>query len=149
LTGDSPGDALGRLRELLNPRPRTPLEERCELCGVPIPPEHRHLVNLETRSLLCVCRPCGLLFVSGGAAGGKYRTVPERHLFARDLVKVLLHAHNERKFTKLCLVASPEFLGVLRRVLTPQLEALVSREINKDYTQLGAAELRERIRTLH
>jgi len=38
---------------------------------------------------------------------------------------------------------------VLRRVLTPQLEAVVSREINKDYTQLGAAELRERIRTLH
>ena len=70
-------------------------------------------------------------------------------VFARDLVKVLLHAHNERKFTKLCLVASPEFLGVLRRVLTPQLEALVSREINKDYTQLGPAELRERIRTLH
>ena len=70
-------------------------------------------------------------------------------VFARDLVKVLLQAHNERKFTKLCLVASPEFLGVLRRLLTPQLEAVVSREINKDYTQLGPAELRERIRAPH
>ncbi|HEX4959554.1 MAG TPA: DUF5947 family protein [Thermoanaerobaculia bacterium] len=77
--------ALGRLRELLNPRPRTAAEERCELCGVPIPPEHRHLVNLETRSLLCACRPCGLLFTQAGAAGGKFRTIPERYLFARGL----------------------------------------------------------------
>ncbi|MFY9826032.1 MAG: DUF5947 family protein [Thermoanaerobaculia bacterium] len=84
MTGDSP--AIGRLRELLKPRPRVASEERCELCGVPIPPEHRHLVNLETRSLVCACRPCGLLFTHAGAAGGKYRTIPERYLFARDLV---------------------------------------------------------------
>jgi Fe-S cluster biogenesis protein NfuA len=61
-------------------------DKRCELCGTPIPPEHRHLVDLETRSLLCACRPCGLLFTREGAAGGKYRTVPERYLPARDLV---------------------------------------------------------------
>ncbi len=84
MTGDSP--SISRLRELLKPSPRRAREERCELCGALIPPEHRHLVNLETRGLLCACRPCGLLFVSGGAAGGKYRTVPERYLFARDLV---------------------------------------------------------------
>jgi hypothetical protein len=54
------------------------------LCGVPIPPEHRHLVNLETRGLLCACRPCGLLFTQAGA--GKYRAVPERYVLARDLV---------------------------------------------------------------
>ena len=85
---DSSGtsEAIGRLRELLKPRPRAAAEERCELCGVPIPPEHRHLVNLETRSLVCACRPCGLLFTQRGAAAGKYRTVPERYLFARDLL---------------------------------------------------------------
>jgi len=86
LIGDSPADALGRLRELLKPRPRPVVEERCELCGGPIPAEHRHLVNLESRGLLCVCRPCGLLFTQTGAAGGKYKTVPERCLFLRDLV---------------------------------------------------------------
>ena len=86
MTAEPPADPLGRLRELLKPRPLPAPEERCELCGVPIPPEHRHLVSLETRGLLCVCRACGLLFTNGGAAGGRYRTVPERYLFARDLV---------------------------------------------------------------
>ncbi|HEV7786924.1 MAG TPA: DUF5947 family protein [Thermoanaerobaculia bacterium] len=53
---------------------------------MPIPPEHRHLVNLETRRLVCACRPCGLLFTHSGAARGKYRAIPERYLFVRDLV---------------------------------------------------------------
>jgi hypothetical protein len=88
LAGASSSDeVIGKLKGLLNSRPRTrPIEGRCELCGVLIPPEHRHLVNLETRSLVCACRPCGLLFTHSGAAGGKYRTIPERYLFARDLV---------------------------------------------------------------
>lgn len=82
---------IGKLKGLLQsrPRPLRPLptaEERCELCGALIPPDHRHLVNLETRSLLCACRPCGLLFTRNGAAGGKYRAVPERYLLARGLV---------------------------------------------------------------
>lgn len=77
---------LGKLKGLLRaePRPEAPAEERCELCGALIPPEHRHLVNLETRSLLCACRPCGLLFIHKGAAGGKYCVVPERCLWIRD-----------------------------------------------------------------
>jgi hypothetical protein len=89
-SGD-PGALLGRLKGLLQspprPRPQPPPrpapEERCELCGTPIPPEHRHLVNLETRSLLCACRPCGLLFTQAGA--GRFRTVPERCLFLREM----------------------------------------------------------------
>jgi len=27
-------------------------EERCELCGAPVPPDHRHLLELERRALL-------------------------------------------------------------------------------------------------
>jgi len=92
--GNDPADPAGiirKLKDLLEARPRLKAnlaaaeEERCELCGAPIPPEHRHLVNLETRSLLCACRPCGLLFTRSGAAGGKFRTVPERYLLARGL----------------------------------------------------------------
>jgi hypothetical protein len=55
-------------------------DERCELCGDPIPAEHRHLVDLETRSLMCACRACKLLFDKGAAGGGHYRLVPERRL---------------------------------------------------------------------
>jgi len=76
---------LNRLRGLLEGRPQVPAGERCELCGVGIPGDHRHLVSLESRSLLCVCRPCFLLFTARGAAGGKYRAVPERCLFAPGL----------------------------------------------------------------
>jgi hypothetical protein len=76
---------IERLRGLLAARPQARPGERCELCGAAIPEEHRHLVSLESRSLLCVCRPCGLLFTSRGAAGGKYRAVPERCLFAPGL----------------------------------------------------------------
>ena len=36
--------------------------ERCELCGVPIAAEHRHVLELSTRDVKCACRPCGLLF---------------------------------------------------------------------------------------
>ena len=36
--------------------------ERCDLCGAPIAPEHRHVLELATRDVKCACRPCGLLF---------------------------------------------------------------------------------------
>ena len=54
------------------------LEEHCELCGNPIPHQHRHLLALETRELLCACRACSVLFDHRGAGGGRYRLVPER-----------------------------------------------------------------------
>jgi hypothetical protein len=54
-------------------------EARCELCDVPIDDDHRHLVDLTKRSLMCVCRPCGLLFASDGAGGRRFRAVPERY----------------------------------------------------------------------
>jgi protein required for attachment to host cells len=42
----------------------------------------------------------------------------------------------------LCLVVSPQFLGMLRKLLPQQLTALVKLELNKDYTMSGAEELR-------
>ena len=54
--------------------------ERCELCGDPIPPEHRHLLDLRNRELMCACQACKILFDSGAAGGGHYRLVPERRL---------------------------------------------------------------------
>ncbi|WP_455361449.1 DUF5947 family protein [Streptomyces sp. SYSU K21746] len=61
--------------------PRTPRQERCELCGVPVAEGgHRHLVDTEKRSLACACTPCSLLFERPGAAHGRFRTVPERYL---------------------------------------------------------------------
>jgi hypothetical protein len=36
--------------------------EQCELCGSPIPAEHRHVLELATRDVKCACTPCSLLF---------------------------------------------------------------------------------------
>jgi hypothetical protein len=70
------------LRRLLHGRPAPPpAGERCEMCGETLTADHSHVVNLEKRSLVCACRPCALLFSVPGAAGGRYRTVPDRCLY--------------------------------------------------------------------
>jgi Family of unknown function (DUF5947) len=77
--------AASRLRRLAAPRPAEPVEhveqvERCDLCAEPIAAEHRHVVDVHARSLLCACRGCALLLDRRGAGGGHYRLVPERRL---------------------------------------------------------------------
>jgi protein required for attachment to host cells len=74
---------------------------------------------------------------------------PQQHeaeKFARDVADYLERAHNEGRFAEVCLVASPEFLGLLRRQVGPRLGDFVTAEINKDYTADNADRLRERIR---
>ena len=52
--------------------------EHCEMCNEVLTTRHGHLVDTEKRSLACACRACYLLFTHEGAAGGRYRAVPER-----------------------------------------------------------------------
>jgi hypothetical protein len=59
-------------------------DERCELCNAPIPHEHRHMLELSSRELLCACRPCSVLFDRKGAGAGRYKLVPERRLRLED-----------------------------------------------------------------
>jgi hypothetical protein len=60
--------------------------ERCELCGAPIADDHRHLLDLDRRDLLCACRPCSLLFDRDVAARGRLRAVGDRRLRLDDFV---------------------------------------------------------------
>lgn len=53
-------------------------EEQCDFCSDPIPPDHRHLLEVANRQVLCVCRPCSILFDKEGAAEGRYRVIPDR-----------------------------------------------------------------------
>ena len=72
---------MSTLRQLVqSPPPGEAADERCELCGEPIPAEHRHLLDLRNRELMCSCRACSLLFDRGAAGGGHYRLVPDRRL---------------------------------------------------------------------
>lgn len=73
---------FAKLKRFLDPRPAPAAGERCEFCGTEIRgDDHSHVVNAETRSLMCVCRACYLLFTHEGAAGGKYKAVPQRYLY--------------------------------------------------------------------
>jgi len=76
-----------RLQELARPRARRepPPEEQCDLCAEPIPSEHRHLLDLESRRLLCACRACSILFDRSGAGGGHYRLIPDRVVALEDV----------------------------------------------------------------
>jgi hypothetical protein len=82
--GASPGkgaseEMLRRFQESQRPKPKP--GEACEMCATPVPAEHGHVVNIDTRELMCVCRACYLLFAREGSAQGKFRQVPERYLF--------------------------------------------------------------------
>ena len=48
------------------------------MCREVLDDRHGHVVEIEKRSIVCACRACYLLFISDGAAGGRYRSVPER-----------------------------------------------------------------------
>ena len=54
--------------------------EQCELCGEVIPADHRHLLDLSSRELLCACQACKILFDRKEAGAGHYRLVPDRRL---------------------------------------------------------------------
>lgn len=89
MTSASPeGSALGGspldvLRRITSNRPRPATEERCEMCAEPIAEAHQHVVNLESRVLMCTCRGCYLLFTSGHSEL-RYRAVPDRYVSFPD-----------------------------------------------------------------
>ncbi|HEY7053934.1 MAG TPA: DUF5947 family protein [Mycobacterium sp.] len=57
--------------------------ERCEMCAESIADEHQHVVNVEGRQLMCVCRGCYLLFTDADAQL-RYRAIPDRYLAFPD-----------------------------------------------------------------
>ena len=48
-----------QMREL--PEPPQTLEADCDLCGTSMPEDHRHLLQLDERSIVCVCESCWAL----------------------------------------------------------------------------------------
>jgi hypothetical protein len=73
-------EALATLRRLASrdaSAPREPVGEACDLCGRGIPAEHRHMLNLDERQIVCTCETCWGLR-SGDAA---FRPVGSRTLW--------------------------------------------------------------------
>ncbi len=74
--------ALERFVRRTTPAAQAP--EQCELCSEPIPQGHRHLLEVSTRQIRCVCQACSILFGSEAASQGKQRLIPDRRLFLED-----------------------------------------------------------------
>jgi protein required for attachment to host cells len=118
------------------PKPKSPLEEIDDL----VHPESRaHERDLTTD------RP--------GRGPGSHRAMGNANTardheaadFARELAARLESGRTHGEFEKLILIASPDFLGLLRKHLSPPLARMVTLEMPKVLTQLSAAEIREHL----
>jgi len=55
------------------------------MCGVLVAAEHGHVADTQEHRLLCVCRPCYLLFSADGAGGARFRGVGTEIRLVDDL----------------------------------------------------------------
>jgi hypothetical protein len=76
---DAPGAPGGRAPG--GGEPAAGVLERCDICGVSIPAEHRHLLHLVERRIVCSCEACWAL----RAGEGDYRPVGARTVWLPDL----------------------------------------------------------------
>jgi len=88
--------------------------ERCELCAAPIAPEHRHLLDLDSRELLCACRACTVLFDRDAAGGRHYRLV-KRNLGAMSFHELVYWlAHGREIVDTMAAPYAADVVGLLR-----------------------------------
>lgn len=139
----------GRARFFALPKPNEPVQEIFDMVNANARQRDNEIDtdSLGQRAASSSRHGAGM----AGTTSSDYQPhqTPKQHeaeRFARDVAEYLLKACNEGQFRKLSLVASPEFLGVLRRLLDPQVAGRIDSEINKDYTQASGEELRERVR---
>ena len=60
--------------------PRVPAQERCDICHTTIPDDHRHMLHLVDRRIICTCEACWALY-SGNA---EYRPTGMRTVWLDD-----------------------------------------------------------------
>jgi Family of unknown function (DUF5947) len=56
-------------------------EEACDLCGITIPADHRHLLHITERRIVCACEACWAM----RSGEGDYRPTGNRTLWLPDL----------------------------------------------------------------
>lgn len=66
---------MAALRRLAQPQARS-VREQCELCSLVLEQEHRHLLEMSTRKIICACDACALRF--DGVIGGRFKLMPRR-----------------------------------------------------------------------
>jgi uncharacterized protein DUF5947 len=72
---DHDAELVARLRRLVASGGRSAEEtEHCDLCGAELEADHRHLLHLEERRILCACEPC----IAIRSGDGPYRPTGSR-----------------------------------------------------------------------
>jgi hypothetical protein len=104
-------------------------EERCELCAAPVSHRHQHLLEPKSRTVLCACDGCALLFDDSGRT--KYKRIPRdpRHLpglqlteetWARLLVPVKLAFFYRSSHAGKPVAIYPSPMGATESVIDPE-----------------------------
>ena len=72
--------AFGALRQFTRARRSSARPvEHCELCSAGLTQDHSHLVEIQSRQILCACDACAMLF--DGMEKSKYKRVSRRALY--------------------------------------------------------------------
>ncbi|WP_158590459.1 host attachment protein [Noviherbaspirillum cavernae] len=71
----------------------------------------------------------------------------ETELFSRQLSDYLDKARMEHRYDKLCLIAFPKFLGLMRQNLSKEAQKLVQDEMSKDISWFNARDVEDYIKT--
>jgi hypothetical protein len=78
-------DVVARLRRMARSRASPPAREqtaRCDLCGGAMAEDHRHLLDVGQRQILCACEPC----IAMRSGEGDLRPTGTRSLLLDDFV---------------------------------------------------------------
>ncbi len=102
--------------------------------------------NLETDNLGRFAGPGG---GAQPANTGQPDVTPVEHeteLFSKQVSDYLDKARVEHRYDKLCLIAYPKFLGLMRRNLSKEVRKMVEDEVPKDISGLEAREIEDYVR---
>lgn len=80
-------------------------------------------------------------FGSGTFVEATSPKVHEAELFAHELLQHLETARKENNYRDLIIVAPPAFMGLLHKHMPHEIHKLVSKKIEKDYTQYNGNDL--------
>lgn len=80
-------------------------------------------------------------FGSGTFVEATSPKVHEAEHFAHELVNHLEIGRNNKSFRDLILISPPAFMGLLHKFMSHEIHKLVTKTIEKDYTQLNTKEL--------
>ncbi|MGK5067267.1 Protein required for attachment to host cell [compost metagenome] len=70
----------------------------------------------------------------------------ENERFARHIAQLLLQGLQQQRYSKLCLVAAPKFLGQLRHSLDTQVEKHVRHALARDVASMNVPQLETYLR---